>query len=91
MTVTVYQKTARKCKSPKRPRVYAFGRLDSMAGKSVDQGGYYVFVLSENYCGVTKGGIKKSWCVVEKDLSHYDAVELMNKRLKYKEWNHEGE
>ncbi len=88
MTISVYKQTARKCKAPKRPKIYAFGRLDSMAGKTVDQGGYAVFVLSENYCGRTKGGVRKSWCVVSDNLSHYDAVELMNKRLKYKEWNH---
>jgi hypothetical protein len=88
MTATVYKSTARKCKTPKRPKTYAFGRLDILAGQSKDVGGYYVFVLSENYCGKTKGGIRKSWCVVDKNLSHYDAVELMNKRLKYKEWNH---
>jgi hypothetical protein len=88
MTVTIFNETARKCKAPKRPKVYAFGRLDTLAGQSTDAGGYYVFVLSENYCGQTRGGIRKSWCVVDKNLSHYDAVELMNKRLKYKAWNH---
>ena len=78
---SVYQKTATKAKSGK---TYAFGRDSRLDGRPKEEGGYYVWVLKQNYDGKVRGGIRSSWAYVEKDLSYKDAVKLMNKRLGYK-------
>lgn len=84
MTASVYTKTATKGKTG---NVYAFGRTADLDGQPIDAGGYYVFKLCENYAGHVRGGIAKTWRYIDRNLSHADAVALMNRRLGYKAFN----
>ena len=83
---SIYTKTAAKAKN-KEGTVYAFGREKSLDGLPKEKGGYAVFKLASNYDGQVRGGIRKSWVLVQKGLSYEEAVKLMNKRLKYKGFN----
>lgn len=87
MTATVYTSTATKAKT-KSATVFAFGRRDDFAGKPTSEGGYYVFKLCKNYAGHVRGGIAKTWRYIAKDLSHADAIDLLNKRVKHTAFNH---
>jgi hypothetical protein len=87
MTITVYKQTATKSKTGK---VYAFGRRDNLAGRPVADGGYSVWRLCENYEGSVRGGLVKTWRYIAKDLSHADAIDLMNRRCGYKAFNGKG-
>lgn len=77
----IYKGTATKSKTG---TVYAFGRKDSLDGKSTSLGGYVVFALSSNYDGAVRDGVRKSWLAVEQNLTYRDAVKLMNQRVGFK-------
>jgi hypothetical protein len=81
--MTIYTKTATKAKN-KNETVFAFGRDEKLDGQAVEKGGYQVWKLCENYNGQVKGGISKTWRYVQINLTHAQAVNLMNKRLGYK-------
>lgn len=85
MPLSVYKKTARKS-SKKSGRTYAFGRKKELDGLPVDQGGYCLWVVDARYDGKVRGGIRKSLCIVERNLTFTDAVDLMNKKLGRKEF-----
>lgn len=83
--MSIYKHTATKSnKGLKKEKVYAFGRSDHLDGRPVEEGGYIVWKLVENYDGMCKDGIRKTWRYVEKNLGYNEAVKLMNKRLGYK-------
>lgn len=78
MSISVYKKTATYGVNGKS--IYAFGRSDDLHGKSTDLGGYAVVSLEKNYAGHVRGGIAKTWRVVELGLTYAKAVALLNKR-----------
>ncbi|MDG1315674.1 MAG: hypothetical protein P8P29_09155 [Flavobacteriaceae bacterium] len=80
--MTIYIQTASRSKT-KSKGIFAFGRTSRLDGQSVELGGYKVYFLSINSCNHVRGGLGKKWVLVERDLSHADAISLMNKRLKY--------
>jgi hypothetical protein len=84
--MTIYTKTATKAKT-KTQTIFAFGRETALDGHPVEKGGYQVWKLCENYDGQVKGGIRKTWRYVAKDLSFNDAVELLNRRVRFKAFN----
>ena len=81
---SIYKNTATKSAKGK---VFAFGRDAALDGQSPKLGGYYVWVLCENYAGHCRNGVAKTWRVVASGLSYADAVSLMNRRLGEKVFN----
>ena len=69
---------AKTTKAGKPGRIYAPGKTEK---------GYAVFVISENYCGHVRGGIRKSWCVVQDGMTLDASKALLNKRLGYHAFN----
>jgi len=45
-----------------------------------------VWVRRANYSGTVSGGLAYTWRYVKKDLGYVEAVKLINKRLKRKEF-----
>lgn len=43
--------------------------------------GYIVFKLCENYAGHVRGGIAKTWRAVNQELSLFEAMTVMEKRV----------
>lgn len=80
--MNVYKKTATHALNGKS--VYAFARTEGLEGQPTDQGGYAVVSLEKNYAGHVRGGIAKTWRVVKSGLTHREAVDLLNKRCRYK-------
>jgi len=60
--------------------IYAFGKND--------RGGYILFKVKKSYCGSKRGGLDCRFVSVAENLSHYDAIELMNKKCGYIAFNH---
>ncbi len=85
----VYKTTAQPART-KAKTIFAFGRRDDLAGHPTDAGGYAILKLKGSYDGSVKGGIRKRWVWVAKDLSFDGACELMNKKLKAKVWGKEA-
>tara|TARA_R110002074_G_scaffold16103_3_gene54164 strand:+ start:188 stop:454 length:267 start_codon:yes stop_codon:yes gene_type:complete len=81
----IYKQTIKDSRD-KNNTLYGIGRKDSMHGKQPDEGGYAVWVRRGNYSGSAKGGIAYTWRKVKGDLGYVEAVKLMNKRLKRKEF-----
>lgn len=77
----VFRNTARRANTKTKPW-FAFGESSN---------GFAVFKLAVNHDSTVRGGLSKRWVVVAKDLSHDDAVKLMNKRLHKKEFLLEAE
>lgn len=84
MATSIYRKTATKAKNG---TVYAFGRKEELDGQPTELGGYIVWKLCENYAGHVRGGIAKTWRYVGQNLTHAEAVALMNRRCGYKAFN----
>ena len=84
--LSIYKKTSTKSKT-KQGSIFAFGRDKKLDGRPVEEGGYVLWKQSENYDGQVRGGIRKSWRLVKRDMSFNDAVDLMNKRVKHKAFN----
>ena len=82
---SIYKKTA--TKNPKTGDIYAFGRERKLDGKPIEDGGYVVWILKSNYDGKVRGGIRKTWRYIKKDLSYNDAVKLMNRRVGHIAYN----
>jgi len=81
----IYKHTVKDSKD-KNNTLYALGRTDTMHGKQPEEGGYAVWVRKGNYSGSAKSGVAYTWRYVKKDLGYVEAVKLMNKRLKRKEF-----
>lgn len=47
-----------------------------------DSKGFTVWKLCENYCRQTKGGMRKVWRYVEKDMTQEAAQKLFDRRTK---------
>jgi hypothetical protein len=60
--------------------IFAFGKDD--------RGGYIIFKVKQSYCGQKRGGMDKRWVSVAENLSHFDAIETMNKKLGYVGFSH---
>lgn len=65
----------------KNGEIYAFGKDD--------RGGYIIFKVKKSYCGTKHGGLDVRFVAVDQNLSHYDAIELMNKKCGYVAFNHQ--
>lgn len=80
--MSVYVQTSSKSKT-KKETIYAFGREDRLEGQPIELGGYKVYKWCINSNNNVRGGLAKTWRYVEKDLSHSEAIALMNRKLKY--------
>ena len=85
----VYKNTVQPART-KTKKLFAFGRRDDLKGQPTDAGGYAIFTLKGSYDGSVKGGIRKRWVLVARELSFEAACELMNKKLKAKIWGKEA-
>tara|TARA_B110000037_G_scaffold150228_1_gene169453 strand:+ start:417 stop:701 length:285 start_codon:yes stop_codon:yes gene_type:complete len=87
----IYKHTARTA-NDKNETVYAIGRTDELHGKGPEEGGYSIWVRKGNARGDVVGGIAYTWrraapkVQSKEGLSFVDAVKIINKKLKRKEF-----
>jgi len=81
-TMSVFVQTSSKSKT-KKETIYAFGREDRLEGQPIELVGYKVYKWCINSNNNVRGGLAKTWRYVERDLSHSEAIALMNRKLKY--------
>ena len=90
MGMLVFKTTAKKAKT-KAKTIFAFGRRADLVTELDEAGGFVIWKLCVNHDGRVRGGLAKTWRVVAKDLTHDEAIGLMNKKLKFKAWKTKAE
>ena len=90
MGMLVFKSTAKKAKT-KAKTIFAFGRRADLVTELDEAGGFVIWKLCVNHDGKAPGGLTKTWRWVAKDLTHYEAIALMNKKLNFKAWKTKAE
>lgn len=86
----VFKTTAKKART-KAKTIFAFGRHADFIGEPDEAGGFVIWKLCVNHDAKVPGGLAKTWRWVAKDLTHDEAIALMNKKLKFKAWHTKAE
>lgn len=73
----IFTKQARKSKTG---AIFAPGKADLSETGYFDRADYAVYKLCENYDGQVRGGIRKTWRVVAKNLTLDEAKALLERR-----------
>jgi hypothetical protein len=90
MGFAVFKTTAKKAKT-KTKAIFAFGRHADQITEPDEAGGFVIWKLCVNHDAKVPGGLAKTWRIAAKDLTHDEAVALMNKKLKFKAWHTKAE